>query len=40
MAVYRLHEARRGPGLEERVAFDHRAFPLELEAVLQRVAGA
>ena len=29
-AVYRLHDARRRLGLDGRVAFDHRAFPLEL----------
>ena len=29
-AVYRLHEARRRLALEDRVVFDHRAFPLEL----------
>lgn len=29
-AVYRLHETRRRLRLEGRVAFDHRAFPLEL----------
>ena len=28
--VWRLHDARRGLGLERRVAFDHHAFPLEL----------
>ena len=28
--VWRLHDARRRLGLEERVAFDHHAFPLEL----------
>jgi len=28
--IHRLHEARRKLGLEGRVAFDHRAFPLEL----------
>ncbi len=30
VAVWRLHDARRRLGLEERVAFDHRVFPLEL----------
>jgi predicted DsbA family dithiol-disulfide isomerase len=30
VAVHRLHEARRRLELEERVRFDHRAFPLEL----------
>ncbi|MGH2455809.1 MAG: DsbA family oxidoreductase [Candidatus Limnocylindria bacterium] len=30
VAVWRLHDARRRLGLEGRVAFDHRAFPLEL----------
>ncbi|MEU7481819.1 DsbA family protein [Lentzea sp. NPDC042327] len=30
LAVYRLHEARRRLGLEGRIWFDHRAFPLEL----------
>ena len=30
VAVWRLHDARRRLGLEERVAFDHRIFPLEL----------
>jgi predicted DsbA family dithiol-disulfide isomerase len=29
-AVFRLHRARRRAGLEGRVSFDHRAFPLEL----------
>ncbi len=28
--VWRLHDARRRLGLDDRVAFDHRAFPLEL----------
>jgi predicted DsbA family dithiol-disulfide isomerase len=28
--VWRLHDARRRLGLQERVAFDHHAFPLEL----------
>lgn len=28
--VWRLHDARRRLGLEERVTFDHRVFPLEL----------
>jgi predicted DsbA family dithiol-disulfide isomerase len=28
--IWRLHDARRRLGLEERVAFDHHAFPLEL----------
>lgn len=28
--VWRLHDARRRLGLSDRVAFDHRAFPLEL----------
>ena len=28
--VWRLHDARRRLGLEERVSFDHHAFPLEL----------
>lgn len=28
--VWRLHDARRRLGLEDRVAFDHHAFPLEL----------
>jgi predicted DsbA family dithiol-disulfide isomerase len=28
--VWRLHDARRRLGLEGRVSFDHRAFPLEL----------
>jgi predicted DsbA family dithiol-disulfide isomerase len=31
VAVYRLHQSRRKLGLEQTVAFDHRAFPLELE---------
>ncbi|MEV6980561.1 DsbA family protein [Sphaerisporangium sp. NPDC051017] len=30
LGVYRLHEARRRLGLEGRIFFDHRAFPLEL----------
>lgn len=30
VTVHRLHEARRRLGLEGRVSFDHRAFPLEL----------
>jgi len=30
VAVYRLHESRRRLRLEERVTFDHRAFPMEL----------
>lgn len=30
VAVWRLHDARRRLGLEGRVAFDHRVFPLEL----------
>lgn len=30
LAVHRLHEARRQLGLEDRLHFDHRAFPLEL----------
>jgi predicted DsbA family dithiol-disulfide isomerase len=30
LAVHRLHEARRRLGLEGRVLFDHRAFPLEI----------
>ena len=30
VAVWRLHDARRRLGLEKRVAFDHRVFPLEL----------
>ncbi|MFN2556805.1 MAG: DsbA family protein [Nitriliruptorales bacterium] len=30
LSVARLHAARRHLGLEDRVAFDHRAFPLEL----------
>ncbi|MEY9214938.1 DsbA family protein [Thermobifida halotolerans] len=30
IGVHRLHEARARLGLEERVSFDHRAFPLEL----------
>jgi predicted DsbA family dithiol-disulfide isomerase len=30
VTIHRLHEARRRLGLEERVSFDHRAFPLEL----------
>lgn len=30
VAVHRLHAARRALGLEGRVAFDHRAFPMEL----------
>ncbi|KAA2258718.1 hypothetical protein F0L68_23050 [Solihabitans fulvus] len=30
VTVYRLHETRRRLGLEDKVAFDHRAFPLEL----------
>ena len=30
LAVYRLHRARAELGLENTVAFDHRAFPLEL----------
>ena len=30
VVVWRLHESRRRLGLEGRVAFDHRAFPLEL----------
>lgn len=30
VAISRLHRTRRRLGLEERVAFDHRAFPLEL----------
>ena len=30
VAVWRLHDARRRLGLEATVAFDHRAFPLEL----------
>ena len=28
--IWRLHDARRRLGLEDRVAFDHHAFPLEL----------
>jgi predicted DsbA family dithiol-disulfide isomerase len=30
VVVWRLHDARRRLGLEERVRFDHHAFPLEL----------
>ena len=30
VAVWRLHDARRRLGLEQRVTFEHRAFPLEL----------
>ncbi len=30
VAVWRLHDARRRLGLEDRVRFDHRVFPLEL----------
>ena len=30
VAVWRLHDARRRLGLDDRVAFDHRVFPLEL----------
>jgi predicted DsbA family dithiol-disulfide isomerase len=30
VAVWRLHDARRRLGLEGKVAFDHRVFPLEL----------
>ncbi|MGH2428418.1 MAG: hypothetical protein ACRDGV_05960 [Candidatus Limnocylindria bacterium] len=30
VAVWRLHDARRRLGLEERIRFDHRVFPLEL----------
>jgi len=30
VTIHRLHEARRRLGLEGRVSFDHRAFPLEL----------
>jgi predicted DsbA family dithiol-disulfide isomerase len=30
VAVWRLHDARRRLGLEDRVQIDHRAFPLEL----------
>ncbi|MFH8294051.1 DsbA family protein [Streptomyces sp. NPDC018059] len=30
VALYRLHTTRAGLGLEDRVRFDHRAFPLEL----------
>lgn len=30
VAVYRLHEARRRLHLEDRIVFDHRAFPMEL----------
>jgi predicted DsbA family dithiol-disulfide isomerase len=30
LAVHRLHAARRRAGLEDRVRFDHRAFPLEI----------
>ena len=30
LAVHRLHEARRRLGLEDKVRFDHRAFPLEV----------
>ncbi|WP_309117154.1 DsbA family protein [Saccharothrix sp.] len=30
VTVHRLHKARRELGLEDRVSFDHRAFPLEL----------
>jgi len=30
VAVWRLHDARRRLSLEDRVAFDHRVFPLEL----------
>ena len=30
VAVHRLHEARTRLGLDDRVRFDHRAFPLEL----------
>lgn len=30
IAVWRLHDARRRLGLEDRVRFDHRVFPLEL----------
>ncbi|MEO6089569.1 MAG: DsbA family protein [Umezawaea sp.] len=30
VTIHRLHESRRRLGLEDRVAFDHRAFPLEL----------
>ncbi len=30
LAVHRLHQARRRLGLEGRIWFDHRAFPLEL----------
>ena len=30
VAVWRLHDARRRLGLEQRVSFEHRVFPLEL----------